>query len=143
MSLTGTPNWALTVKTTVPNPCTPPFRKSSAVGCVKGWKSPNIIGAIMTATLNKTPILFAALLTVATPVFAGGWRTIPDGVGTDGVCTLYNQNLECVDAARNFLASSANDGTIQMRVVNVSSNDVLNIRGYPSSESRIAYSPSP
>ncbi len=60
----------------------------------------------MTATLNKTPILFAALLTVATPAFAGDWRTIPGGVGNDGVCTLYNQNFECMDAARTFLASS-------------------------------------
>ena len=25
MTITGTPNWALTVKTTVPTPCTPPF----------------------------------------------------------------------------------------------------------------------
>jgi hypothetical protein len=72
----------------------------------------------MTAAFKKTPILFAALLTVATPAFAGGWQTIPEGVGTDGVCTLYNQNMECVDGARSFLASSANDGTIQMRVVN-------------------------
>ena len=71
----------------------------------------------MTATLKKTPILFAALLTVATPAFAADWKTIP---GTDGVCTLYNQNLDCMDAARTFLA--ANDGTIQMRVVNVSPN---------------------
>ena len=69
----------------------------------------------MTATFKMTPILFAALLTVATPAFAGDWRTTP---GTDG-CTLYNQNLECVDGARNSLASSANDGTFQMRVVNV------------------------
>ena len=73
----------------------------------------------MTATLNKTPILFAALLTVATPALAGDWRTIPGGVGTDGMCTLYNQNLECMDAARTFLASSGEDGTIRMRVVNV------------------------
>ena len=65
--------------------------------------------------LNKTPILFAALLTVTTPAFAGDWRTIPGGVGTDGVCTLYNQNLECMDAARTFLASSGDDGTIRMR----------------------------
>ena len=71
----------------------------------------------MTTPLNKTPILFAALLTVATPGFAGDFRTIPGGVGTDGVCTLYNQNLECVDAARTFLASSGDDGTIRMRVV--------------------------
>jgi hypothetical protein len=56
----------------------------------------------MTATFKKTPILFAALLTVATPAFAGDWRTVP---GTDGLCKLYNQNLECVDGARNFLAS--------------------------------------
>jgi hypothetical protein len=63
----------------------------------------------MTATFKKTPILFAALLTVATPAFAGDWRTIPGG--TDG-CTLYNQNLECMDTAQTFLASSANDGTI-------------------------------
>ena len=56
----------------------------------------------MTAPLNKTPILFAALLTVATPAFAGDWRTIPGGVGNDGVCTLYNQNFECMDAARTF-----------------------------------------
>ena len=61
----------------------------------------------MTATLKKTPILFAALLTVATPAFAGDWRSIPR---TDGVCTLYNQNLECVDAARSFLASSTDEG---------------------------------
>ncbi len=32
--ITGTPNWALTVKTTVPTPCTPPFRKFSAVECL-------------------------------------------------------------------------------------------------------------
>ena len=63
-----------------------------------------------------TPILFAALLTVATPAIAGDWRSIPR---TDGVCTLYNENLECVDAARSFLVSS------QMRVINVSPNDVL------------------
>jgi hypothetical protein len=63
----------------------------------------------MTATFNKTPILFAALLTVTIPAFAGGWQTIPGGVGTDGVCTLYNQDMECVDAARSFLASSTND----------------------------------
>ena len=54
-----------------------------------------------------TPILFAALLTVAT--IAGDWRSIPR---TDGVCTLYNENLECVDAARSFLASSTTDGTV-------------------------------
>jgi hypothetical protein len=58
-----------------------------------------------------TPILFAALLTVATPAFAGDWWTIPGG--TDGACTLYNQNLECMDTARTFLASAANDGTIR------------------------------
>ena len=80
-----------------------------------GLKSPNSIGLVMTATLNKTPILFAALLTVATPAFAGDWRTIPEGVGTDGVCTLYNQNLECMDAARTFLASSGEEVTIRMR----------------------------
>ena len=56
----------------------------------------------MIATFKK-PILFAALLTVATPAFAGDWRSIPR---TDAVCTLYNENLECVDAARSFLASS-------------------------------------
>ena len=61
----------------------------------------------MIATFKK-PILFAALLTVATPAFAGDWRSIPR---TDGVCTLYNENLECVDAARSFLASSTTDGT--------------------------------
>ena len=72
-------------------------------------------GVVMTTPLNKTPILFAALLTVATPAFAGDWRTIPGGVGTDGVCTLYNQNLECMDAARTLLASSGEDGTIRMR----------------------------
>ncbi len=57
----------------------------------------------MTA-MNKTPILFAALLTIATPAFAGD---TPEGppFGTDAVCTLYNENLECVDAQRNFLAS--------------------------------------
>ena len=55
-----------------------------------------------------TPILFAALLTVATPAIAGDWRSIPR---TDGVCMLYNENLECVDAARSFLASSTTDGT--------------------------------
>ena len=52
----------------------------------------------MIATFKK-PILFAALLTVATPAFAGDSRSIPR---TDGVCTLYNENLECVDAARVF-----------------------------------------
>jgi hypothetical protein len=96
------------------------FRRFLAVGCARvepaQQPSPNIIGAIMTATFKKIPILFAALLTVATPAFAGDWRTIP---GTDGVCTLFNENLECVDTARNTLASSANDGTFQMRVVNV------------------------
>jgi hypothetical protein len=60
----------------------------------------------MTATFKKTLILFAALLTVATPAIAGDWRSIPR---TDGVCTLYNENLECVDAARRFLASSTTD----------------------------------
>ena len=61
----------------------------------------------MTATFNKTPILFAALLTVATPAFAGDVWTIPGGLrfATDGVCTLFKQNVECVDAAGNFLAS--------------------------------------
>ena len=34
-------------------------------------------------------------------------------------------------------AVSANDGTVQMRVVNVAPNDVLNIREYPSGKSRI------
>ena len=60
----------------------------------------------MTA-MNKTPILFAALLTIAAPAFAGDWWTTPEGppFGTDAVCTLYNENLECVDAKRNFLAS--------------------------------------
>ena len=91
----------------------------------------------MTTPLNKTPILFAALLTVATPAFAGDWRTIPGGVGTDGVCTLYNQNVECVDAARTFLASSGDDGTIRMRVVNVSLNDVLKYPG--PSEQRVSH----
>jgi hypothetical protein len=62
----------------------------------------------MIATFKK-PILFAALLTVATPAFAGDWRSIPR---TDGVCTLYNENLECVDAARSFLASSTTNGTV-------------------------------
>ena len=33
MFITGTPNWALTVKTTVPTSCTPPFRKFPAVEC--------------------------------------------------------------------------------------------------------------
>jgi hypothetical protein len=65
----------------------------------------------MTATFKKTPILFAALLMVATPAFAGDWRTTPGGI--DG-CTLYNQNLECMDTAQTFLASSANDGTNQV-----------------------------
>jgi len=77
------------------------FRRFLAVGCARvepaQQPSPNIIGAIMTATFKKIPILFAALLTVATPAFAGDWRTIP---GTDGVCTLFNENLECVDTAR-------------------------------------------
>ena len=63
----------------------------------------------MTATFKKTLILFAALLTVATPAIAGDWRPIPR---TDGVCTLYNEKLECVDAARSFLASSTTDGTV-------------------------------
>jgi hypothetical protein len=35
---TGTPNWALTVKTTVPSSCTH-FPKFSAVGCPKGMRS--------------------------------------------------------------------------------------------------------
>jgi hypothetical protein len=74
-----------------------------------GPKSPNQKGVVMTATFKKTPILFAALLTVATPAFAGDWRSIPR---TDGVCTLYNENLECVDAGRSFLASSTTDGTV-------------------------------
>ena len=63
----------------------------------------------MTATFIKTPILFAALLTVATPALAGDWRSIPR---THGACTLYNEKLECVDAARSSLASYE---TIQMR----------------------------
>ena len=37
--ITGTPNWALTVKITVPTPCTPPFRTFSAVECPKGSRS--------------------------------------------------------------------------------------------------------
>ena len=60
-----------------------------------GRKAPTK-GVVMIATFKK-PVLFAALLTVATPAFAGDWRSIPR---TDGVCTLYNENLECVDAAR-------------------------------------------
>ena len=63
----------------------------------------------MTATFIKTPILFAALLTVATPAIAGDWRSIPR---TGGVCTLYNEKLECVDAGRSSLASY---DTIQTR----------------------------
>ena len=61
----------------------------------------------MTATFKKTPILFATLLTLATPAFAGDWWTIPGGLrfGTDEVCTLFKQNVECVDADGNFLAS--------------------------------------
>ena len=60
----------------------------------------------MTATFKKTPILFAALLTVATPAFAGDWRPIPR---THGACTLYNEKLECVDAARSYRASSTTE----------------------------------
>jgi hypothetical protein len=55
-----------------------------------------------------TPILFAALLTVATPAIAGDWRSIPR---THGACTLYNEKLECVDAARSSVASSTTDDT--------------------------------
>ena len=81
-----------------------PFPKILSSRDALGPKSPNQKGADM-----MTPILFAALLTVATPAFAGDWRSIPR---TDGVCTLYNENLECVDAARSFLASSTTDGTV-------------------------------
>ena len=65
----------------------------------------------MIATFKNLPILFAALLTVATPAFAGDWRSIPR---TDGVCRLYNENLECVDAARSF-QPLLERGTIRMR----------------------------
>jgi len=109
--ITGTPNWALTVKTTVPISCTPSsLSANSQQSDALGLKSPNPRGVVMTATFKKTPILFAALLIVATPAFAGDWRTTPGG--TDG-CALYNQNLECMDNAQTFLASSANDGTIR------------------------------
>ena len=88
----------------------------------------------MTAIFNKTPILFAALLTLATPAFAGDWWTIP---GTDGICTLYNQNLECVDAARSFLASSRNDGPSYSYVAvdpyPADGDPFLALRSYPSS----------
>jgi hypothetical protein len=122
MHLTGTPNWALTVKDYRAEfvHALLTFRKFSAVGCarVEARAATQALnqGAIMTAAFNKTPVLFAAMLTVATPAVAGGWRTIPEGVGTDGVCTLYNQNMECVDAARTFLAWSTHGGS--MRVVN-------------------------
>ena len=43
----------------------------------------------MTATFKKTPILFAALLTVATPAFAGDWRTTPGG--TDGLHAVQSE----------------------------------------------------
>ena len=103
MCITGTPNWALTVKTTVPTRARP-LSDNSQQSDALGPTSPNQKGADM-----MTPILFAALLTVATPAFTGDWRSIPR---TDGVCTLYNENLECVDAARSFLASSTTDGTV-------------------------------
>ena len=79
----------------------------------------------MTDIFIKTSIILsAALLGMATPALA--LSAIPRN---DGKCTLYNEKLECVDAAREFRASTANDGTIQMRVVNVSPNDVLNFSG--------------
>jgi hypothetical protein len=61
----------------------------------------------MAATFNKTPILFAALLTMATPAFAGDWWTTPGGLrfATDGACALKGNHLECEDAAGNVVSS--------------------------------------
>jgi hypothetical protein len=39
MTVTGTPNWALTVKTTVLTPCTPPFPEILSIEC-QGFRGP-------------------------------------------------------------------------------------------------------
>ena len=55
MSVTGTPNWALTVKTTVPFPCTPPFWKFTVVECPKGSRSATQGSAVRVSSQGPVP----------------------------------------------------------------------------------------